>query len=390
MRALLGPAVFLLGLWSAAGCAAPAPAGQVLSPSAAPTVAARSTSMQPAHLTATASPPAQGSPSHALPSPSAEPTSSPPPVIAVENASELAPAASLRFEPWEMVTALSWSPEGRVLAAAVGSELVWIDPAGFSVLSRSPVGPLTHGLAFAPDGSRLAAASHDGQTRLWKLAPGAREGEQERAWEAHKRAANQAAFSPDGRLLATGGSDAMVRIWDLETGEAVQAIIGGTFAVPGLAFDASGEQLFIVNGSLVRVRVTADGRMSAALHPDEQANLYSLAVQGQSAAAGDASGRIWLWNLPAEKEVLAAGVLELSGSASPGLVWSLAFSPDGSLLAAAYGDGHLRLWNPSTGALLADLAAHTRPAAALAFSPDGRLLASGGLDGEIVFWAILD
>lgn len=311
-------------------------------------------------------------------------------MIASENAADLASIASLSFAPWEMVTALSWSPRGQVLAAAVGSELAWVDPASFSVLSRSQIGPLTHGLAFTQDGSRLAAASHDGQARLWTYATGEIIGEQERTWEAHKRAANQAAFSPDGRLLATGGSDAMVRIWDLETGEEVQAIIGGTFAVPGLAFESSGEQLFIVNGSLVRVRVTGDGRMSATLRPDEQTNLYSLAVQGQIAAAGDARGRIWLWSLPVEKEVFASSVLELSEEDTPGLVWSLAFSPDGSLLAAAYNDGHLRLWDLASGALLADLAAHIRPAAAIAFSPDGRLLASGGLDGEIHFWAILD
>jgi WD40 repeat protein len=287
------------------------------------------------------------------------------------------------------VTAIEWSPQESLLAVAAGDSLAWVDPAGFSILARSRIGPLTHGLAFTADGSLLAAASHDGWVRLWETSPSPISPEPSRAWEAHQRAANQAAFSPDGRFLATGGSDAMVRLWDLETGEVVQAIIGGTFAVPGLVFDPAGEQLWIVNGPLVRARLAAGGRMSAALHPNQPADLFSLALQAQGewAAGGDAQGRIWLWNLPAEKEVVASGILLPDGD-SPGLVWDLAFRPQGGLLAGAYGDGHVRLWELETGKLAADLAAHTRPATALAFSPDGRRLASGGLDGAVQFWSL--
>ena len=39
----------------------------------------------------------------------------------------------------------------------------------------------------------------------------------------------------------------------------------------------------------------------------------------------------------------------LPGDPSNGGVSTVAFSPDGNLLAAAYGDGYVRLWNPVTG-----------------------------------------
>ena len=68
----------------------------------------------------------------------------------------------------------------------------------------------------------------------------------------------------------------------------------------------------------------------------------------------------------------------------------VAFSPDGKLLTAAYGDGYVRLWNPVTGrAAGAPLPAYTGPAAAVngvAFSPDGKLLASAAADGTVRMW----
>jgi WD40 repeat protein len=67
----------------------------------------------------------------------------------------------------------------------------------------------------------------------------------------------------------------------------------------------------------------------------------------------------------------------------------VAFSPDGKLLAAAYGDGYVRLWNPVTGQPVgAPLPAYSGPAAGatgVAFSPDGRLLATAG-GGTVRLW----
>ncbi len=66
-------------------------------------------------------------------------------------------------------------------------------------------------------------------------------------------------------------------------------------------------------------------------------------------------------------------------------VWSLAFSPDGRLLASGSADGTARLWRAEDGALLHTLKAHTGIVWSLAFSSDGRLLASGASDPAGVY-----
>jgi WD40 repeat protein len=65
---------------------------------------------------------------------------------------------------------------------------------------------------------------------------------------------------------------------------------------------------------------------------------------------------------------------------------SLAFRPDGALLALAVKDGTVQLWQPGTGELLCKLDAHRLATKSVAFSPDGRWLASTGDDAYVRLW----
>ncbi len=109
--------------------------------------------------------------------------------------------------------AVAFSPDGRLLAALThrpAAVHVWrVDRGPPRPAFAERCGSSGYGLAFAPDGRRLACGL-EGDVVLWDL-----EARQPLRWEAHAGAVLGVAFTPDGRTLLTGGEfDGLVKLWD--------------------------------------------------------------------------------------------------------------------------------------------------------------------------------
>ncbi|WP_422931387.1 WD40 repeat domain-containing protein [Singulisphaera sp. PoT] len=100
---------------------------------------------------------------------------------------------------------------------------------------------------------------------------------------------------------------------------------------------------------------------------------------GALATGGDASEAVRVWDADTGR-LLAT----LPGHA--GGVPTLAFSPDGSLLAAATGAGRVYLWDSGSWGVVGVLEGPRAWLSALAFSPDGRSLATAGDDRTLRIW----
>ena len=113
--------------------------------------------------------------------------------------------------------------------------------------------------------------------------------------------------------------------------------------------------------------------------------VYSVAFSpsGTLVASGSADNDVKLWNA---KDGSRMATLSLHDRP----VYSVTFSPESSFLASGAFDNKVALWNTSTGRLITEMDEHDAPVCAVAFSPTCRVLASAGSDDVVMLWSVPD
>jgi WD40 repeat protein/uncharacterized caspase-like protein len=141
--------------------------------------------------------------------------------------------------------------------------------------------------------------------------------------------------------------------------------------VNALAFSGDGKYLAgLSSGSIFLWEVESGKELRRFESKVEEVNTLALSVGAKLLAVGNEQGGVELWDV-------AKGVVTKAPAAQEGPILSLAFSPDGRLLAAARGDA-LTLWEVSSGRVAASLKPSGGDVQMVAFSADGRSLAAGG------------
>ena len=102
-----------------------------------------------------------------------------------------------------------------------------------------------------------------------------------------------------------------------------------------------------------------------------------------AAAGGNPSqfGEVKIFNIADGKEIAS-----IRGHRDN--IFSLAFSPDGKMMATCSYDKMIKLWDVATGKELKNLKDHTDAVFAVAFSPDGKKLASAAADRNVKIWDV--
>jgi WD40 repeat protein len=237
------------------------------------------------------------------------------------------------------------------------------------------------GISFLPDGRTVVQTSQDGYLRYWDAATG-RLRREVKVWN---HSISAAAHTPDGKSIAARGfyhdeinneNVYWLAVFDAQTGEKQMSLESDIPWDAALAISPAGN-LVVSGGQTVRVFDVAAGTQAAERTLElAKAEAVAFSPDGTVVAAGDNRGHLllWNWSIGAEPRKVNVGV----DSRRNARVISVAFSPDGRYVAAGIDSTQgVQLVEVASGLIVrefrVDGIVRMYPGC-LRFSPDGKLL----------------
>ncbi|MDE0484245.1 MAG: dockerin type I domain-containing protein [Candidatus Poribacteria bacterium] len=247
--------------------------------------------------------------------------------------------------------ALAFSPNGQILISQSIDKIIFWD-----IATYNPIRTLTvpderiNWIALSPDGQTLAGATEK-RIYLWHTDTGAikhtMEAPLEYSW---------ITFSPNGQFLLQREDFSLIHIWNVNTGTYVTSIFAGL-----------GGRVLGVNEPTLKLH----GVTAWAFTPDEQ-----------TLAFASGWGNIELWDANTFSLLKPQYIYGHTET-----VHSVAFSPDGKIIASGHADSYIRFWDAATGEFKSILTGHKRNVRSVTFiNLTEPILVSAGIDGEVVFW----
>ena len=199
----------------------------------------------------------------------------------------------------------------------------------------------------------------------------------------HGRPVYDLAFSPDDSMIASSSADGSIRVWNITNGQTIHLLQGHYFDAYSTDFNLDGSIL------------------ASAGWNDQKINLWNVSTGDLIDSWHYAFVGFRIAFSPIEKDVLAYpywnttilrnvtdGTLIHNLTGHTGMVWSVTFSPDGSLLATCSGDHSIKIWDVATGLEIKTLTGPNDHVYTISFSANNSLLVSGGPDETIRIWDV--
>lgn len=302
------------------------------------------------------------------------------------------------------VQSVTFSADGTRLSSAGsdGVAKVWdisVPTAPVEIASFTRHIGVVRTVAFSPDGTMVASGDRGGQVAIWDPNTGL---EIRPLSSRHAGEVRSVAFHPSGRQLASAGADQTVIVWNVDPADR-RSISTPLHAgkVRAVAYDSDRSTIITAGTDVIAIDDgTSPGIIWSGIPPDRSSNVVpvhddvaAIAVDPTTGAlaSGDSRGNLTMWD-PTTREPTVIDPSEL-GCADVldghGILYSLAFHPTSSMLALGFQNGAIMFTDTIVGG---DDSARCEQAAGVvwdvAFSPDGERLAASGGNGRVVVWEL--
>jgi WD40 repeat protein len=294
-----------------------------------------------------------------------------------------------------VITALRFSPDGKLLAVSGNREILLHDAAGGGLVKRLPgKAERILSLAFSKDGSLLVAGggtpARFGELQFWNPASGA----MVKSVLVCSDTVFGASLSPDAKKVAVGCTDNSVHVFETSQARELYKMSSHENWVLATVFGVDSKRFVSVGRDRAAKLVDADkgqllenvnqlrGELSAvARHPKQDI----IVIGGE-----DRIPYLYLMDRPRNMKVGEEANLVRKLEPQDGTILALDWSPDGKRIAVAGAGTQVNLYDAESGSKVASCGGHTADIYAVAFSPDGLRLATGGFDGTVRIYSAAD
>lgn len=282
---------------------------------------------------------------------------------------------------------LAWSPDGSILAAAVGTNVVtlWNTAKEAIVLAYPTLNAWVNDVSWSSTNWIAAATAelHAGSIQIWKFLEKAPVFTFTRGY-----ALRSVCWSPNGQYIAFSGHTPIVEVWDPFISRQISRYTDATLGPLGITrvkWSPSGRWLACAadDGTAQVWEALAEKPKPMMIYPGHQESVHDLAWSPDEKAivscSTDGTCRVW---------EVASGRTRVVYRGHTGEVEGVDWSPRGTFIASAGADRTAQVWLPSTGRRVAFYGGHGSIVETVRWSADETKLALGTDQEGIEIWQV--